>query len=596
MYDAKLVRAAQEGDEAAFSAIYDRSVDAVHDLCWSLIGDAEEAGRIVEDTFVLAARHLRELSDASQVRAWLLAIARDRILTEDEQGTLRPGWGTDPPGAVETGAPADPTEPLGTVSLRNWAARAAAVLALTDQAVLELQLRHQLEGDQLAAAIGCSEEQLRSVTERVDAEARHVIGALVVARQARRDCPELDAALGGWDGTPTADIADLVDSHAAGCERCSRRRSLVEPLELVAAAPVVGAPANLRNQVLDLTAVELADHRTAGPVQGVGVLGAAGVSAASSDPDSGAVAVATEIPRRRVTPVFALAAAVIVLAGALVLVLHNPSRQQTAAAVRPGNLSVAPGPTTSDSPATTAVASLVPLDTSTSTSTSTSVAPTGRLELNASKVDFGGDATSAQITLRNSGAGSVDWVASSSASWLAVSPAAGHLDSTGAASILLTLDRKVAPPGPFDVTIGFQPADHSQVATSVIAVGSATGPTTTTSSTSTTTSTTLASGPTITGLAASPSTVYSAPCNPNTSTVSVTVNDPATVTSVTMSYVLADGRKGTTALSPTGSNQWSGPLGPSSTSGTTTFRVTATDSTGASRSSDPGTVNVLPCH
>jgi len=62
----------------------------------------------------------------------------------------------------------------------------------------------------LAAAIGCAEEDLGSITERVDLEAEHVLGALIVARQARRDCPELDAALSGWDGIPTAEVAGLA--------------------------------------------------------------------------------------------------------------------------------------------------------------------------------------------------------------------------------------------------------------------------------------------------------------------------------------------------------------------------------------------------
>jgi len=396
MYDEKLVRAAQQGDEAAFAAIYDRSADAVYDLCWSLIGDAEEAARIVEDTFVLAARHLNDLSDASQVRAWLLAIARDRILNEDERATLRFGWGSAPVEQPGGG----PEEPLGTVALRTWTAGAAAVLALTDQAVLELHLRHQLDEDQLAAAVGCSPEQLPSVVARVDAEAEDVLGALVVARQARRDCPELLDALRDWDGTPTVEVADLVDAHAEACERCRRRRSLVSPLELIAAAPLVTAPSALRNQVVDLAEVELADHRLRGSATGAETAAVAAVGVEGAD-----AATAALVARRRrpLAPLFVVAAAVLVLAGALTLVLRSPSRQQPVAAVRPGSLNVAPGPTTSGtSPSTTAVLSLLPVDTT--TITSTTLAPNARLELNASRVDFGSDATTAQVTLRNTGA------------------------------------------------------------------------------------------------------------------------------------------------------------------------------------------------
>lgn len=584
MYDEKLVRAAQQGDEAAFAAIYDRSADAVYDLCWSLIGDAEEAARIVEDTFVLAARHLNDLSDASQVRAWLLAIARDRILNEDERGTLRFGWGS---ASVEQ-AGGGPEEPLGTVALRTWTAGAAAVLALTDQAVLELQLRHQLDDEQLAAAVGCSPEQLPSVVARVDAEAEHVLGALVVARQARRDCPELLAALRGWDGTPTVDVADLVDAHAEACERCRRRRSLVSPLELIAAAPLVTAPSALRNQVVDLAAVELADHGLPLSATAVGTDGVGATAAAL-----------VESRHRPLAPLFVVAAAVLVLAGALTLVLRSPSSQRPVAAIRPGNLNVAPGPTTSGtSPSTTAVLSLLPVDTT--TITSTTLAPSARLELNASRVDFGSDATTAQVTLRNTGAGATDWVGSSTASWLSLVPASGHLDGTGAVSVTLTVDRRLAPRGPFDVRIAFQPAGSNQPDASLYAVGSATGSTTTTPATTSTTvsssTTIVGAGPSFSNVSASPSTVYAAPCNPDTSKVSATVSDPTAVTAVSVVYTLADGRRGTSPMTQTGNGNWTGTLGPSSAAGTTSFVVAATDANGARSTSDSYTVNVTACH
>ena len=593
MYDEKLVRAAQQGDDAAFAAIYDRVADSVYDLAWALIGDAEEAGRIVEDTFVLAARHFQDLSDASQVRAWLLAIARDRILNEDEQGTLRSGWGARP--EVGDGA-AEGNDPLGTVALRTWTAAAAAVLALTDQAVLELHLRHQLDDEQLAAAIGCSTAQLPSVIERVDAEAEHVLGALVVARQARRDCPQLLDELRSWDGTPTAGVADLVDAHAAGCERCGRRRSLVSPLELIAAAPLVVAPASLRTQVLDLALPELISRR---PVGGETVPATSATAVAAADEAGTAVVPVVAAPARRrpLTPFLAIAAAVIVLAGALALVLRSPSRAQTAAAVRPGNLSVA-GPTTSATGPTTtaAVVSLAPLDTT--TITSTTLAPAARLELNASRVDFGPDATTAQITLRNTGAGATNWIGSSSAAWLTVSPASGHLDSLGAVSVFLVLDRRVAPRGPFEVHLAFQPSDPNQPTASIIAVGSSVGPTTSTAPATTTTSspsTTALSGPAITGITASPSAVYAAPCNPDTSAVSATVTDAGSITSVSLIYSLADGRQGSTPMTER-SGSWTGTVGPSSTSGTTSFHIVASDSNGGRSTSDSYAIAVAPCH
>ncbi|GAC1536493.1 MAG: hypothetical protein NVS3B12_19560 [Acidimicrobiales bacterium] len=504
MYDTKLVRAAQEGDEAAFAAIYDRSADAVYDFCWSLIGDVEEAARIVEETMILAARHLGELSDPSQVRAWLLAIARDRILSEDDQGTLRAGWGVHPPVAADGSPHVSPEEPLGTVALRKWTADASAVLALTDQAVLELQLRHELDPGQLAAAIGCSPQQLDGVTARVDQEAEHVLGALVVARQARRDCPELSEVLNGWDGTPTAEIADVVDTHATTCDRCGRRRALADPLELVKAAAVVPAPGALRNRVIDAVAPELGSHRTSvipASVAGMALAGAVVAGGASAAGATALLPTTQSAKHRSIAPLIAIAAAAIVIAGGLILILRSPSRQQAAASVRPGTGIIAASPTTADlTPVTSAPAALPPIDTT--STTATTVVQVGRLELNAARVDFGSDATSAQVTLRDSGLGGVDWTASTTAGALAVTPFTGHLEAAGSLSVSLTLDRRLLPRGPFDIRLTFQPSDPAAPSAFLDAVGYSAGPATTTAapttSTSSTTSTTAGSTTTTT--------------------------------------------------------------------------------------------------
>ncbi|MHB8467934.1 MAG: RNA polymerase sigma factor, partial [Acidimicrobiales bacterium] len=184
MYDERLVRAAQEGDEAAFAALYDRAVDSVYDLAWSITGDAGEAARLVQAAFVLAARNLEQLTDPSQVRPWLLAIAGDQALADDQEGVLLSGW--DAQSAAHAG-----DEPLSQVALRRWMSEAAAVLALPDQLVLELQLRHDLDPDQLAAAVGTTPAELPGVLERVDAEATAVLGALALARQGRKSCAGL---------------------------------------------------------------------------------------------------------------------------------------------------------------------------------------------------------------------------------------------------------------------------------------------------------------------------------------------------------------------------------------------------------------------
>jgi len=251
MYDTRLVTAAQQGDELAFAALFDRNVDAVHDLCWALTGDRDEAARIVGDVFTLVARHLGELTDASQLRPWLLAIARDRVLSEDQAGTLHTAWGARPEQPLSGGVP------LGGSDLRWWTREAASVLALADQVVIELAFRYDLDADQLAAAIGVSADDLPQVLDQVEQEADLVLGALVLARQGQRDCPDLADLLEGWDGVPTVEVAESVDLHARTCGRCVRRLSVAHPLELLGSAPPVPPSPELRAIVLEQAGAEL---------------------------------------------------------------------------------------------------------------------------------------------------------------------------------------------------------------------------------------------------------------------------------------------------------------------------------------------------
>jgi hypothetical protein len=61
--DAELVAAAVAGDRGAFAAIYDRYADRLHDFCWSLLRDRDEAADATQDAFLVAAERLDQLRD-----------------------------------------------------------------------------------------------------------------------------------------------------------------------------------------------------------------------------------------------------------------------------------------------------------------------------------------------------------------------------------------------------------------------------------------------------------------------------------------------------------------------------------------------------
>ena len=78
--DAELVRAATAGDRGAFAAVYDRYADRLHDFCWSVLRDRDEAADATQDAFLVAAERLGQLRDPERLRPWLYAVARSQAL------------------------------------------------------------------------------------------------------------------------------------------------------------------------------------------------------------------------------------------------------------------------------------------------------------------------------------------------------------------------------------------------------------------------------------------------------------------------------------------------------------------------------------
>ena len=75
--EARLVRAAQKGDRAAFGHLYYRYSRMVHGVLLARVPSCEVAD-LVQDVFLTALRRLPSLRDAERFGAWLAAVARNR--------------------------------------------------------------------------------------------------------------------------------------------------------------------------------------------------------------------------------------------------------------------------------------------------------------------------------------------------------------------------------------------------------------------------------------------------------------------------------------------------------------------------------------
>ena len=85
--DAALMRRIQQGDVAAFGALYDRHAPAVFALAARMLRDRAAAEDVTQETFLAVWRRSDGFAaDRGALRAWLLTIARNRAVDAIRRG------------------------------------------------------------------------------------------------------------------------------------------------------------------------------------------------------------------------------------------------------------------------------------------------------------------------------------------------------------------------------------------------------------------------------------------------------------------------------------------------------------------------------
>ena len=218
MDDREIAGAIAAGDPAGLAAAYDAHAESLYGYCRWMLGAADDAADAVEDTFVVAAARLGGLRDPRKLRPWLYAVARNecrRRLARAALGGLNPG----------------------------------------EREVIELDLRHDLHGADLAAVLGVSRSQAHTLVSRAFGRLESELGPLIVARTGRRACAELGVLLDGWDGRLTAPVRKRVSRHIGECETCAGRSSgTLRRAALHGMAPLAAPPPGLRGEVLQVCA------------------------------------------------------------------------------------------------------------------------------------------------------------------------------------------------------------------------------------------------------------------------------------------------------------------------------------------------------
>ena len=151
-----------------------------------------------------------------------------------------------PPGADDTAEQAE---------LRQLVRAALDGLNPDEREVIELGLRHDLNGADLATVLGVPRNQAHALASRARGQLEKALGALLVARTGRQACPELDLLLVDWDGRLTALTRKRISRHIDQCDVCTKRKhGALRPAALYGLAPLAALPPELREEVLGLCA------------------------------------------------------------------------------------------------------------------------------------------------------------------------------------------------------------------------------------------------------------------------------------------------------------------------------------------------------
>jgi len=245
MDDREIVAAIAAGDLAGLAAAYDEHADSLYGYCRWMLGAADDAADAVEDTFVVAAARLGGLRDPRKLRPWLYAVARNECHRRPPPSEADPGG---------DGNKAEDTGPQGA-ELPRLVRAALGRLNPDEREVIELGLRHDLHGADLAAVLGVSRNQAHTLVAQARGRLESELGTLIVARTGRQACAELGLLLDGWDGRLTAPTRKRVSRHIGECEACAdRSRGALRPAVLRGMAPLAVPPPELRDEVLRLHA------------------------------------------------------------------------------------------------------------------------------------------------------------------------------------------------------------------------------------------------------------------------------------------------------------------------------------------------------
>jgi RNA polymerase sigma factor (sigma-70 family) len=307
--DADLVARGSDGDMDACTALYRRHVDTVHDHVARWTRDRALAADATQEAFVTLLQQLDALRDSQVVLAWLVRTARNRAMDQLRR-TEREQTSATTPDLIDVSALTRVSPDRAGSAAREAEAKQAAALLWTIAAgldertfsVLDLTVRHGLNGRELAEAIDTTPQNANVLVHRMRERVRSLFHATLLVTDQDDSCLDFAALQRTLPNPLDLPAAQAIEAHADACATCEpRRRGAIAPMRAYAAFAVLPAPASVRIAIETAMQAQRAGATTSrsrmiATAFGVVLLVLAGVRITGGDPAPNGPPVAVGIP------------------------------------------------------------------------------------------------------------------------------------------------------------------------------------------------------------------------------------------------------------------------------------------------------------
>ena len=176
------VLAARRRDSGAFEALVRRHQGPLYNFCYRMLGQAEDAADVAQETFVQLYSRLGQLDEREPLAPWLFRVARNRCIDViRRRRTVPMSAPDDSDGSVHEMDPADdeplPDELAERADLQRLLATAIAALPPAYSEVVSLRYAGDRSFAEIAAILDCDEGAARVRFHRAKAQLRRHLRA-----------------------------------------------------------------------------------------------------------------------------------------------------------------------------------------------------------------------------------------------------------------------------------------------------------------------------------------------------------------------------------------------------------------------------------